>query len=343
MNSTEKPRRGAAFWLKTAIRAIVVVLVTWGIWRTVDGARDAFAASDFSVAQLHPGWLLVAGLCYLLGSLPMCLFWWSALWAMGQRPGLLQTVRAYYVGQLGKYVPGKALVVVIRTGMIRGPRVDTTVAAVSVFVETLTMMAVGAVTAAAILALLFRHQLGMVALAIGLAAAAGVPTIPPIFRRIVKLLQVRRANPRIDDALAGLNFRLMAKGWIGVACGWLLFGVSLWATLRATPDAASSLTDPVRDIPLLTACAALALVFGFLSLIPAGLGAREWVIVTLLVPQYGPVAGIVSAVLLRLVWMAAEVLFAAVLYVAVRPSAPQDAASEDAAVGSVEMTANDRA
>ena len=61
---------------------------------------------------------------------------------------MLETTRAYYVGHLGKYVPGKALVVIIRTGLISGPRVDTTVAAVSIFIETLTMMAVGAFLAA---------------------------------------------------------------------------------------------------------------------------------------------------------------------------------------------------
>ncbi|MDP6719032.1 MAG: hypothetical protein QGF59_10300, partial [Pirellulaceae bacterium] len=84
------------------------------------------------------------------------------------------------------------------------------------------------------------------------------------------------------------------------------------------PAAVNQLTDPWHDIPLITACAGLAMVAGFLSLIPAGLGPREWVIITLLVPEYGPVAGIVSAVLLRLVWMGAEVLFAGFLYFGIR-------------------------
>jgi uncharacterized membrane protein YbhN (UPF0104 family) len=155
-------------------------------------------------------------------------------------------------------------------------------------------------------------------LALGLAAAAGLPTLPPIFRRLVRFLQVRRANANIDVALDGLNFRLMFLGWSTMAVGWLFIGLSLWATLQATPAAVNQLTNPWHDIPLITACAALAMVAGFLSLIPAGLGPREWVIMTLLVPAYGPVAGIVSAVLLRLVWMGAEILFAGFLYFGVR-------------------------
>lgn len=313
--SVSPARRGKLFWIKFCLRILIIGLVALGIWRTWESSRDAFAASQFSLSQLDYRWLLLAAGCYLAGSFPMCVFWWNTLRALGQEPSFAATLRAYYVGQLGKYVPGKALVVVIRAGMIRGPRVDTTVAAASVFIETLTMMAVGAVTAAFILALLFRHHASMALLALGLAACAGVPTLPPVFRRVVHWLQVRRANPQIDEALAGLNLRLMITGWIGIGIGWLLFGLSLWATLQATP-AVITLTSPAHDIALLTACAALALIVGFLSLIPAGMGAREWVIATLLVPQYGPVAGIVSAVLLRVVWMTAELLCAGLLYLA---------------------------
>jgi uncharacterized membrane protein YbhN (UPF0104 family) len=312
------PKRGKAFWIKTAIRLIVLILVIGGIWYTVDGAREEFAAEGFSPRDLHYGWLAMAGLFYLVGSLPACCFWRSTMVAMGQRPGWLPTIRAYFVGHLGKYVPGKALVVVLRTGLIKCDRVDATVAATAVFVETLTMMSMGAVVAATILAIGFRNEVPLLLLALGLAAASGIPTLPPIFRRLVRFLQVRRANADIDAALDGLNFRLMFIGWSTMAVGWLFIGLSLWATLMATPAAVDQLVDPWHDIPLVTACAGLAMVAGFLSLIPAGVGPREWVIMTLLVPAYGPVAGIVSAVLLRLVWMGTELLVAGFLYFCVR-------------------------
>ncbi len=322
--SQKSRKRGRGYWVKVAVRVVVLSLVVGGIWNTVSGAREEFAAQGFSPRNLNYRWLAAAGVLYLLGSFPACCFWRSTLVAMGQRPAWLQTIRAYYIGHLGKYVPGKALVVVLRTGLIKGNRVDATVAATSVFVETLTMMAVGAVVAATILAIGFRHQVLLLLLAIGLAAAAGIPTLPPIFRRVVRLLQVRRANPAIDAAIEGLDFRLMFTGWLMMSVGWLLMGLSLWATLKATPAAVDQLTNPGVDIPLITACAGLAMVAGFLSLIPAGLGPREWVIITLLVPVYGPVAGIVSAVLLRLVWMTAEVIFAGVLYFGVsgEPAGP---------------------
>jgi uncharacterized membrane protein YbhN (UPF0104 family) len=83
----------------------------------------------------------------------------------------------------------------------------------------------------------------------------------------------------------------------------------------ADPKLLDFFTD---TLPLLTACAALAVVAGFLSLLPAGAGVREYVMMTLLAPAFGHVAAVVSAVLLRLVWMASEVLVSVILYPCVR-------------------------
>ena len=68
---------------------------------------------------------------------------------------------------------------------MRGSAVDTTIAAVSVFVETSTMMAVGAFLAGAILALRFADQKLLQTLAWSLTILTGVPTLPPVFRRLV--------------------------------------------------------------------------------------------------------------------------------------------------------------
>jgi uncharacterized membrane protein YbhN (UPF0104 family) len=300
--------------LKTAFRVTILTLVTWGIWRTVDRGWAKIAEANFSLWQLHAGWLLVAGVAYLLGMLPCGVFWYRTLQAMGQRPRFGLTLRAFFVGHLGKYSPGKALVVIIRTALIRSAHVDTTVAATSVFVETLTMMAVGAVVAAVILAVQVRDQQTLLLLALFLAFCAGAPTLPPVFRRLVVFLQVHRASEQVKPAVGGLNFRLMSFGWIIVAAGWMLFGFSLWATLRAMPGVEVTFAD----LPLLTACAALAMVAGFLSLVPAGIGVREYVIMTLILHPFGELAAIGSAVLLRLVWLVAEVVLAAILYFGVR-------------------------
>jgi len=298
-------------WGKLLFRLTILGLVTFGIWHTVGKAIDDLQTRGFDIAEVQPGWLVAAGLLYLLGLLPCWWFWHRTLRAMGQRPRRLETLRAFYIGHLGKYVPGKALVVVLRTDLVRSERVNTTVAATSVFVETLTMMGVGAFVAAALLGALFREHVWLLGLAIGLMICAGAPTLPPIFRRLVRMLGVRRVNPDIDAALAGLDYRLMAFGWITVGLGWWLMGLSLWAVLKAIPTPVPVL---LSDVPLLTACVALALVAGFLSLLPGGIGIREYVVMTLLAGPFGPGAAAVSAILLRFVWLLGELMLAGILY-----------------------------
>ena len=298
-------------WLKHAARLVILCLVVAGIWRAIDQAAGEFRQADLDWRNLQWKWLVAAGAFYLAGFVPSGFYWVNVLRAMGQRPRILETMRAFYAGHLGKYVPGKALVVVIRTGLIRSERVDTTVAAASIFVETLTLMAVGAALSAVLLGTLFRQHWQLCALAVALAVCAAVPTWPPLFRRILRILQVHRANPKIDQALDGLNLKVMGLGWGGISLGWVLFGCSLWATLNALPGV--GLVD-ISQLPLLIACVALAIVAGFLSLLPGGLFVREFVVTTLLAPVFGAVAALVSAVLLRVVWLVSEVIAAGVLY-----------------------------
>jgi uncharacterized membrane protein YbhN (UPF0104 family) len=64
-----------------------------------------------------------------------------------------------------------------------------------------------------------------------------------------------------------------------------------------------------------TAAVALAVVGGFVSMIPGGLVAREAALVGLLGRQLGdPGLALIAAAVLRLVWLAAEVAIAGVLY-----------------------------
>jgi len=167
--------------------------------------------------------------------------------------------------------------------------------------------------AAAIIAVLYRDQGWLLVLAIGMMICIGGPTVPPIFRRVVKLLGVKKVNPDIEHALAGLDWRLMLFGWLLNFVGWGLMGLSLWLTLRALP---TIVTVPVEleHLPRVTCCVALALVAGFLSMVPGGIVVREYVVMTLLSGTFGVLAATICAIVSRLVGLLAELLFGAVLY-----------------------------
>jgi hypothetical protein len=308
----EKSQASRKKWLMTALKVAIVLVVLAFVWDTIDEALAKLGQFQWDFDPLWPLWLLLAGVLYLLGLLPAGLFWHRLLLVLGQNARLGETLRAYYIGHLGKYVPGKAMVVVIRVGLIRSRRVQTGVAAVSVFLETLTMMSVGALIAAAILAVAFRRQTLLFSVALGLMVLAAVPTLPPIFKRLVRLAGVGKADPSTRAKLENLGYGTLLLGWASMSMVWVLLGLSLWAVLRAAGRADAG---PIGELYLYTAGVSLATVAGFLSLVPGGAVVREAVLAKLMVPQLGEVIALVSAVLLRLVWLLSELLISSILYI----------------------------
>jgi uncharacterized membrane protein YbhN (UPF0104 family) len=232
------------------------------------------------------------------------------------------------------------MVVVMRTGLICGPGVDASIAAASVFLETLTMMAAGAFLGAAVLiahdpwhSLLFwktapgeaaaaapaifagisGHGLWLLA-SLAMMTATGLPTLPPLFARLSRLVGVGRSDPAVAAKLTKFRYRTLLGGWLMMFVGWGFIGASLWATLKAVgaPD-----IDLLGQFHLYVAATALALVAGFVSQVPSGAVVREAVLMKsllLLVPRVGALYALLSAIVLRLVWLAAEVLISAILY-----------------------------
>jgi uncharacterized membrane protein YbhN (UPF0104 family) len=326
-------------WLLVAAKLLIVVLVGWAISGTIIRAWHELHKPEFTQRQwsIRPGWLVVAGLLYLAGLLPEGLFWHRALHALGQDVPLGRTLRAYYIGHLGKYVPGKAMVVVIRTGMICGKGVDTGIATASVFLETLTMMAVGAFLSAAILVFCYVQHgmlgsagnaqlpeawqqgvLGWFAthglllwVALALLVVAGLPTLPPVFSRLSRLAGLGRSNPDIAAKLAQLRYGTLLWGWCLMLVGWVLMGASLWAVLKAI---GAENADLFGQLHLDTAAVAMATVAGFVSFIPGGAVVREVVLALLVAPQVGDLMALLSAVVLRLVWLVSELVISAILY-----------------------------
>ena len=75
--------------------------------------------------------------------------------------------------------------------------------------------------------------------------------------------------------------------------------------------------------PVVTAGVALATVAGFVvAVMPGGLGVREGVLMATLAPAVGEDTAVISALALRLVWVAAEVVAGGVLTIA-RPRLPK--------------------
>jgi glycosyltransferase 2 family protein len=300
-------------WLLPAVKLLIVVLVVWFIRRTVVDAAKQLGEHPW---HFDPAWLVASGLLYLAGLAAEGFFWYRVLLALGQDVKLGETLRAYFIGHLGKYVPGKAMVVVLRAGLLRGERVDRSLAAASVFLETLTMMSVGALMAAVILVAWFAPHGLLFWASLGVIAVAGLPTLPPVFARLARLAGVGRSNPEVAEKLARLGYRTLAEGWILNVVGWVLLGASLWASVRAM-GTELDLTD---QLPTCTAAISLAVVGGFVSFVPGGAGVREAVLLEFLakMANWGDLVAVASALLVRLVWLMAELVISGILYIGLK-------------------------
>jgi hypothetical protein len=302
--------------------------------------------------SIHPGWLALSGGLYILGLGCSAWFWIRLMRSSGQRPEVLPSVRAYYLGHLGKYLPGKAWALVLRATLARGAGVSLAVAGVTSLYEVLTTMAAGALLAVVLFAMDapdtlpsgdwsgFRRLFSqgtpdsadldrkvLVTLALGMLMIVGLPIIPPVFNRLVKRLRslknlmAGQREPETTPPQVHVRMTILAEGLAMTAFGWMLLGASLWAVLQAILDEPRMMT--LAEWGRLSAILSLSYVAGFIIvLIPSGLGVREFFLHLFLVPELSrqwtdqasavPTA-VWSVLLLRVVWTAAEMVTAVVV------------------------------
>jgi uncharacterized membrane protein YbhN (UPF0104 family) len=298
-------------WLGPAFKLAILALVVWGGHRTIVDAVEKLRQDGWSFERIDFGWLVVCGGLYSLGQLPCGLFWRRVLADMGEEVPRGRVLRAYYIGHLGKYVPGKAVVFVLRIGLIKAAQpLRTGIGVAAIFYETLTTMAVGSVLATAILLFDGAQEWQVTWIAAGLAAGMIVPLSPIVFNTLLRALSRERGEG--TAAAARLHPSRYVLSWLGIAVGWLLMGMSLWAAVQSL---APNEHVTIRELGLYTAAIAMAVVGGFVSMLPGGLGVREIAVMELVKPLVPDAAvALAAAVLLRLVTLAAETIVAFAIY-----------------------------
>ena len=139
-------------------------------------------------------------------------------------------------------------------------------------------------------------------------------TVPPVFGRLAGLvsLPIPGVGP---EAMPRFTGRLMAQGLLWSSCGWILLGLSQVAVVRAFDPAGTDTLIGLGLVPVVIASVALATVAGFLvAVLPGGLGVREGVLMSVLAPAIGSDQAVIASLVLRLVWVAAELVAAAILF-----------------------------
>ena len=86
VDHAQKSRRWVRM-IKVSVRLLVLGLVGWGIWRTIEQAGEGLQNRDFSVRQVNVTWMAMAGLFYVAGLVPCWVFWHRTLWPWGSNRG----------------------------------------------------------------------------------------------------------------------------------------------------------------------------------------------------------------------------------------------------------------
>jgi len=255
-------------------------------------------------------------LCYLVGMAVFAEFWRRGVGALGGKLPRLDCHFAYFVSQLGKYVPGKAWVILIRYGLIGRNRLSFRAVTASSVYETFSVMGSGALLSFLVLLLLGGDTI-LLWLALGLAAALLAASHPPVSGWIATVAGWGWGGE--EKLMPVPSWRVFRKGAPLLILGWILAGASF-----PLAGAGIGVAYPgPSEVVLAGAASGMAVAAGFVVLVaPAGLGVREWLLVQTLGPSVGEGPAALVAVAARGLQVCGELGMAGVLYGVRRAGGP---------------------
>lgn len=317
---------GYARWISTSVgfglAALGAVYVGRAIVREWDGIAPTVAAADGR-------WLALAFVLGTLGMTTIGLAWREALSLAGIQVSRRRALGWYFLGQLGKYLPGGIWPVVgrgelaVRGGAPRGRAYSA------------VLLSIGATYLAGMLfvAGLLPFEFQVVGAAGGvvwllLLAPVGVVLLGPPVQTWLLGLVGRATGVRVD--LEPLPWTASMRLVAAHLPAWAALGGATWCVAVALHGSAS--------IVNLVAAAVLAWVVGFLAIpVPGGLGVREAVF-TLAATSLGTGPAAAVAVAARVLFMLVDAAGAALALIGVSRggsgAAPLTGRSTSSGVGS---------
>lgn len=283
-------------WLRR-LTVVAVVAVA-----AVQVARE-WPAVSATVRALPWGHVLLALVATTAGVLLGPLVWRATLAAMGTRVRVAEAGTIYLVGQLGKYLPGSVVALLLQMELARSAGISRARG----LAASLLTAGVAAVTSllAGLLAVPALADSRPVLLWLFVLLPVGLALLHPgVLTSVVdRVLGLLRQRP-LPQRLAGGP--IARAGGLSLA-GYLLYGVQLFLLVEPLPAAGS--TDRARLLVLCVGTMGVAMTAGLVAFVlPSGIGAREVVVVGALVAvlPYGQALAlaVVSRVLFTVVELA---------------------------------------
>lgn len=265
---SRRPARGPRLLRWVALVAVLLFAVAY-VTSSWDGITTGIGRLD------GPAVLGALGLVGV-GLVSAMLSWRAVLGGLGSHLPPLAAARVYFLGQLGKYVPGSVWPILAQAELSNEYGVPRARAGFAAITQMLIGLVVGIAVAAVSLAASAPGAL-VTYWWLGLVAVAGVVAlVPAVFNRAsaVALRLARRDGDQVPLSARSIG---ASAAWCVVM--WLAFGAQIWLMARGLGTPSSTL------FALATGGYALAWVVGFVIIVlPAGAGAREAALVLALAP-----------------------------------------------------------
>ncbi len=309
------PPRPGGRW-RTPLRLVVagvfvgvIVVVLAGQWQQ---ARPLLGRLEVP-AVLASFALVLAGIYATFRS------WRAALANLGATLPHTGAMRVFYLGQLGKYLPGTVWPAVTQMRLGRDYRVPPRASGAAVVVFMLMLIGTGLLVGVPVISLLGRDAADEYHWLVLVLPVLVVALAPPVLNRAMALaLRLARRPPM--PAPLSLGGILQVAGWAIVS--WLCYGVHVYLLARQLGADGGALL-------LLQCTGAFAAAFAsgpLLLIVPAGAGVREAALLLLLGSTVtAPVAAVI-AVVSRLLFIVGDLVWSGVAVAAarraVRPPGP---------------------
>ncbi len=249
---------------------VILAAVAWAVARN-------WTAVSADLTRVHPAALLAALVLALVGPVLTMLGWRVLMADLGSPLHVAPSAGIFFVGQLGKYLPGSVWSVLAQAEM--GARLDVprrrsgVVGLVSIGLGVLTGLLVGLPALALLIGSSHAASAAWLLLALPLVVVACWPRALNLL--VATGLRVLRREPLEHD----LSGRAVLVTVLLFVASWLAFGLQTWILARSVGGA-----NGAGSLTLATLSGyALAATIGQLAIIaPAGVGVRESLLVFLL-------------------------------------------------------------
>jgi uncharacterized membrane protein YbhN (UPF0104 family) len=288
-------------WRRTALSSLLVAALAGAFAWALAGKWDEIV---IRVRQQSPA-VVLSGLVLCLAAVAMSfLIWRGTMAVLGSRVPVLTGARMFFVGQLGKYIPGSVWPVVAQMRMGRDaglPRARIALA----FLLTLGMAVLwGLVVGLSALPALLHKEGNAAASLLLVVPLVLVLLVPRVINSLLtRSLRLLRRGP-LDEPIAG---RDIVRGSLWTLVYFVVQGSHVWVLAMGLG------ADPVASFPVAIGGFAIAFALGpLLVVLPAGAGVREAVLVLLLATVLPTTDAVAVALTSRGLLMATDGLFAVV-------------------------------